>query len=168
MKISVYGETPAPRGHSSAHRWVAVSLSARPAGSCSSRPAFRMASATTAAPIYGPRIGRASGGLSSVGRGAQRPVHGGPSQARGGRDLRPVHVESRHAGTDGLQGVVVEVVRRGPWGRGDGLRHDCFISRRERGVCRPGCGSTAGAAVSIYGVSSAAAGNCAGHDPGGR
>ena len=87
-----------------------------------------------------------------------------PAQAHGGRSLHPAHVESRHAGTDGLQGVVVEMVRRGPWGRGDGLRHDCLVFRRKQGRRRPVCGSTAEAIVSIHGMSSAQAGHEAGLD----
>ena len=58
-------------------------------------------------------------------------------------------VESRDAGTEDLQRVVVEMVPHGP---GDGLCRNHLASRRKPGGRRPVCGSTAEAIDSIYGV----------------
>ena len=68
----VHGESPLPRGASNAHGWVAVSRWDRPASSYPC-PAFRTASAMTAASIYATPAGRASGGLcpSARGRGGE-------------------------------------------------------------------------------------------------
>lgn len=57
------------------------------------------------------------------------------------------------------------MIRYGRWCHDGGLSHNHFASRRKRGLRRPPCGSTAIAAASTYGVSTAQARHDSGLDP---